>query len=131
MALPVIKLLLATVRLLSRPVNNHLKKFFTHRFVFMSHFFEACGGKAHEYEVKMNRFLSGAQKDLDFYIKPLSKEASFNKGVEYFVEVVFFYGLLVVIMLYEMSKAAESADKQKKELVGLKEASIDLDTKYV
>ena len=53
---------------------------------------------------------------MDFYIKPLSEEAAFNKGVEYFVEFVFFYGVLVVIALWEVKKSQESSDKLRGDL---------------
>ena len=53
---------------------------------------------------------------MDFYIKPLSDEAAFNKGVEYFVEFVFFYGILVVIALWEVKKSQESSEKLKGDL---------------
>ena len=47
---------------------------------------------------------------MDFYVKPLSDEAAFNKGVEYFVEFVFFYGVLITIALWEVKKAHESSE---------------------
>ena len=53
---------------------------------------------------------------MDFYIKPLSDEAAFNKGVEYFVEFVFFYGVLIVIAVWEVKKSQESSDKLKGDL---------------
>ena len=53
---------------------------------------------------------------MDFYIKPLSDEAAFNKGVEYFVEFVFFYGVLIVIAVGEVKKSQESSDKLKGDL---------------
>ena len=48
---------------------------------------------------------------MDFYIKPLSDEAAFNKGVEYFVEFVFFYGILIAIGIYEVKRSYESSEK--------------------
>lgn len=44
------------------------------------------------------------------YIKPLSNDAAFNKGVEYFSEIFFFYGILMVLAVYELKRAAHSAD---------------------
>ena len=52
----------------------------------------------------MNRKIVNNNQKLDFYIKPLSEEAAFNKGVEYFTEFVFFYGVLISIAVYEVSK---------------------------
>ncbi len=50
---------------------------------------------------------------MDFYIKPLSDEAAFNKGVEYFVEVAFFYGILIGIAVWEIQKSQASSDALK------------------
>ena len=59
----------------------------------------------------MNRKVVNEDQKLDFYIKPLSDEAAFNKGVEYFVEVVFFYGVLIGIAIFEIKKSHESSEK--------------------
>jgi hypothetical protein len=48
---------------------------------------------------------AGETNKIDFYIKPLSDEAAFNKGVDYFVEVVFFYGVLISLAIWEIAKA--------------------------
>ena len=50
-------------------------------------------------------------KALEFYVKPLSDEAAFNKGVDYFVEIVFFYGILMAIAIYEVKKSGDSSEK--------------------
>ena len=62
---------------------------------------------------------------LDFYIKPLSEEAAFNKGVEYFVEVFFFYGVLISIAVWEIKRGHDSSEKQKKEIKDLKKFCAD------
>ena len=38
------------------------------------------------------------------YIKPLSADCAFNKGVEYFSEIFFFYGILMGLAIYEIRK---------------------------
>lgn len=68
--------------------------------------------------------VSNNQK-LDFYVKPLSDEAAFNKGVEYFVEVVFFYGVLIGIALFEVNRSHQSSEKTKKELADLRKMCIE------
>ena len=59
-------------------------------------------------------------KDVD--IKPLSDEMAFQKGAEYFVEYVFFYGLLLSISIYEARKKVLASNQQK--------ATLDKLTKY-
>ncbi len=68
----------------------------------------------------LNRKIVNNNQKLDFYIKPLSDEAAFNKGVEYFVEIFFFYGILIIIAIYEVKKSQESSEKTKSELKELR-----------
>ena len=51
----------------------------------------------------MNRILLGT-KGLG-EIKEIHADMAFNKGVEWFTELVFFYGVLFVITAYELKKA--------------------------
>jgi Optic atrophy 3 protein (OPA3) len=115
------KLLLVGFKLISRPLNNILKRIFMHRFTFMRNFICKWGQGAHRFEIYLNRTVTQQEQanKLDFYIKPLSDEAAFNKGVDYFVEIVFFYGVLISLAIWEVSKAQESSDKLKKQLQDL------------
>ena len=54
-------------------------------------------------EIKMNRILLGT-KGLG-EIKEIHADMAFNKGVEWFTELVFFYGVLFFITAYELRKA--------------------------
>ena len=105
--LPAVKLFTASFKIISRPLNNYLKKFFAHRFIFMNNYIIFFGQNAHKFEIFLNRkIVNGAgQPQIDFYIKPLSDEAAFNKGIDYFVEIVFFYGLLIGIAVWELKKS--------------------------
>ena len=114
--LPLMKVLVVAFKILSRPMNNILKRVFTHRFQFMHTFIAMCGQGAHRFEIHLNRTIVNNQQKLDFYIKPLSDEAAFNKGVEYFVEVVFFYGILIGIAIWEVKRSQDASDKLKAEL---------------
>ncbi len=77
----------------------------------MHNFITVCGQGAHRFEIYINRKVVNSNQNLDFYIKPLSDEAAFNKGVDYFVEFVFFYGILIVIGIYEVKKGHDSSEK--------------------
>lgn len=106
--LPLMKLLLVGFKIISRPMNNILKRVFTHRFAYMHRFIGKCGQASHRFEIYLNRKIvntggSGTEK-LDFYIKPLSDEAAFNKGIDYFVEFVFFYGVLIGLAIFEVKR---------------------------
>jgi hypothetical protein len=104
--LPVIKVALVGFKIMSRPMNNILKRVFTHRLQFMHRILTIFGQHAHKFEIYLNRkVVNNNDQKLDFYIKPLSDEAAFNKGVDYFVEVVFFYGILISIAIFEIHRS--------------------------
>ena len=85
----------------------------------MHDFIAFWGQKAHLFEIHLNRKIVNSNDKLDFYIKPLSHEAAFNKGVDYFVEVVFFYGVLIIIALWELKRGQDASDKIKNEIKDL------------
>ena len=86
------------------------------------------GQIVHVGEVKLNRYIQkedtskpkkSAGKDdqeLHLYIKPLSDEAAFNKGVEYFSEIVFFYTLILSLASYEIKKTMDAYNHQQHRL---------------
>ena len=122
MAFPVIKLLFVGFKYASRPLNQVIRGMIKARGQqsIYRRFLVQCGQYAHIYEVKLNRYIQQEDKsdkqenplqpEIKFYIKPLNKDAAFNKGVEYFSELFFFYGLLMALAAYEIRKAHLSAE---------------------
>ena len=47
---------------------------------------------------------SGNDSDANLFIKPLEDQKAFNKGVEWFVEILFFYGVLTGIAAFEANR---------------------------
>ena len=90
-------------------MNNVLKRVFLERFEFCKNNMAQLGQIAHRFEVRINRrIVSLDTKQTDLYIKPLSKEAAFNKGVEWFTEVIFLYLVIFLIGAYEAKKSHDS-----------------------
>jgi hypothetical protein len=108
--LPLQKGLLVGFRMLSRPINNSLKVVFTHRFLFMRRFMIHCGQYSHRFELFINRKITNQDSKLDVYIKPLSDEAAFNKGIDYVIEAVFLYGVLIVLSLWEIQRTQSASE---------------------
>ena len=79
-----------------------------------SHVLISFGQLMHRIEFRMNKFIVSPdpmspskllKKDnSDRYCKPLLNEAAFNKGVNYFSELVFLYGVLLMLAVYELKK---------------------------
>jgi hypothetical protein len=108
MAIPFVKAFITASRLFLRPLNNMLIK----RFQTIDHtkpsyrFFVWFGQKSNIFETKMNRVLVGS-KGLS-KIPDLADTVAFKKGIEWFTEIFFFYGLLGVFALYEIDKFERS-----------------------
>ncbi len=64
------------------------------------------------FEIKLNRVLLGTKGLSE--IKPIHESVAFSKGVEWFTELVFFYGVLFIITWYELKKAAHQSAETKK-----------------
>ena len=66
----------------------------------------------HKWEVAINRKVvegnrarkSAGGEKIKIYIKPLSADAAFNKGVEYGSEIFFFYGSLTALAVWELRR---------------------------
>lgn len=104
MAIPIMKALITGSRLILRPINNMLiKKFKSINKEHRGHqFFVRFGQASNRFEVRMNRMLIGS-KGLNI-IPELADSLAFEKGVEWFTEVFFFYGLLCIMAIYELDK---------------------------
>ena len=70
-------------------------------------FFVRFGQFSNRQEIKLNRILIGF-KGLG-EIKELPDQAAFRKGVEWFTEIVFFYGICFGIVFYEIGKNMKAA----------------------
>ena len=75
----------------------------------------------------MNRIII-QQKGLGS-IKKLPEDMAFNKGVDWFTEIVFFYGILFGIVFYEMIEAQKKSAKQAKTLKELESSTTTSKTK--
>ena len=68
------------------------------------------------------------------YIKPLSDDGAFNKGVEYFSEIFFFYGILMALAIYEIRKGHaltlehnEKMDNYENDIIEAKKNMLQVD----
>ena len=112
------KIAIVAFKYASKPTNAIVKRAIVSRgkeSAFRS-FFVTCGQTAHKFEVQINRYIvkdtsqtqrKGQIEDhsIKVYIKPLSEDAAFNKGVDYFCEIVLLYGVLMMVAVYEVKKA--------------------------
>ena len=124
MAFPIYKILIVGFKTVSRPLNSMLIKALKSRGNFTT-LFRQFGQLAHRYEIRLNQFIikddnaigkKNGNSNLKVFIKPLSDDAAFNKGVEYFSEVFFFYGILIGLGIYEVRRNYISSEKQKEKL---------------
>ena len=114
MPIPIIKAALTALRYALRPINNnlmkHLKSYDKESIVYL--FFEEFGQKTNRMEIKMNRIILGTKGLGD--IKDIHESIAFAKGVEWFTEIFFFYGVLFLITWYELKKSIDASSSTKK-----------------
>lgn len=131
MPVPMGKTAITLIRYLLRPINNNITKRFKHingqpdsR---MFWFFVRIGNGFNRFEVTMNRIII-QQKGLGS-IKALQDDAAFNKGVDWFTEIVFFYGVLFGIAFYELAAAHKKSVAQAKLLKDMEVSTKSTRTK--
>lgn len=110
MPVPLGKAVLTLVRYTLRPINNTLIKAFKAQHAGKPSrgfdFFESFGQLCNRFEVALNRIII-QQKGLG-EVRKIPPDLAFNKGVDYFTEIVFFYGIMFGIVFYEMEKSYHS-----------------------
>ena len=116
MPIPAQKILLTSIRYLMRPINTAiLKHFKSHPKDSLGYkFFSEFGQTINTIEIKIRR------KTLNIEglgeVPRLTDEIAFTKGVEWFSEVVLFYGVLLGIATYEINKSYKSSLATKKKI---------------
>ena len=113
--LPLIKIVTVTIRLSLRPITNWMKLLSRHRWRFLSPLMIRFGNWTHRFEIKLNRMIINPKQGIDFYIKPLNDDAAFQKGAETFIELLFYYLLLMGIYIYDIRKAHKGAGAQQEQ----------------
>lgn len=118
MPVPLGKAALTLVRYTLRPINNTLIKAFKAQHAEKTSrgfdFFESFGQLCHRFEVALNRIII-QQKGLG-EVRKIPPDLAFNKGVDYFTEIVFFYAIMFGIAFYEMDKAYRASKATTKRL---------------
>ena len=61
-------------------------------------------------------------------LEKVSSGAAIQKGIEYFCELVFFYGLLMALAIYEMNRRNQEAASTMRQIKGMEIKQKRLDT---
>ena len=78
--------------------------------------FVGMGERAHEFEMYLDYKAKYPEIKVTrqlLKVIPLEREDAFHKGVDYFVEVFVFYGILGFLGVYELRRGIEGARMQK------------------
>ena len=114
MAIPLMKFFGFLIRFTSRPISRGLTLLLKRRRLAAS-FFQYLGNRAQRFEAYME--YKSAHPD-DVYrsdllkVTELSEDQAFHKGVDYFVEVFIFYGVLGCLGIYELRKGILGGHQQ-------------------
>ena len=116
MPIPLIKVAMTTAKIMARPINGILKLRLknSHKSLRTRKVLIAFGYKCISFENWSNRLLVQGEdkillRQLDLHM--VSEEAALSKGIEYFAEMLFFYGVVFSIVGYEIKKSLESSKK--------------------
>lgn len=129
MTIPALKIFLTLLKIGMKPVNTQISKklkdlgkehVFYRSFVWF-------GNECNEFEIRLNRRVLGI-KGLG-EIPPLHREVAFAKGVDYFTDLFFVYGLLTAIAMYEIMKGHKSSVKQAETIKRLENFHKDSEPK--
>ncbi len=124
MPIPLIKVVLTTAKIMARPINGIMMNRFKHarEELRSRHFFIWFGRQCVKLEnISDSLLIQDKEKVKLFQVDPykISEEAALTKGIEYFVEMFFFYGVIFTIVIYEIRKAFESSAKLKANIQAL------------
>ena len=126
--IPLFKIFSLTFRVISRPLTAYIKIIAINRDVLLFRdFFVFIGHRVHYLEIYINRKITNPKQNMDFYVKPLSSEKALAKGVESFIEYLFFYGALLVLGFYEAKKAIENNSNMKASIARLENKTQEND----
>lgn len=106
MAFPLLKVVGLLVRLASRPLSRLMMLLLKKQRLAYT-IFVRMGERANEFEAYLD--FKAANPDKSFkrdllQVQPIEQEDSFHKGVEYFVEMSVFYGLIGFLSVYELRR---------------------------
>ena len=107
MPVPIVTFGIVIMRASLRPINNiligHFKNAKAHPMAFKG--FAALGHGTHKIETMLkNAGKDENEKAEDKAEQGLCDEAAFNAGVDWFSEIIFFYGILLGVCYWEFKK---------------------------
>ena len=80
----------------------------------MQGFFVQIGNRANKFEARLNYKTAHPNerlKNAKIEIPEITEEDAFVKGVDYFIEVILFYGFIGIWSIYEIRKMINNAKK--------------------
>eukprot|EP00347_Sterkiella_histriomuscorum_P006832 403351262 len=113
MGIPILKIMNLFVSVISEPAANLLKLMIRNQKL-MHGFFVMIGNRANVFEVKLNYKTAHPKERLNkvqLEVPPLEPDDAFVKGVDYFIEVILFYGFIGIWSMYEINKIIKNSQK--------------------
>ena len=127
MPIPIIKVGITVVRLFSRPfVSVQTRRMANDPTKAEKKFFRWFGLRCYYWDGRVDAFLANQNmkdghglKHVPVDLEKVSEGAAIQRGIEYFCEFVFFYGLLMALAIYELNKRNKDAILTAKRIKGL------------
>ena len=115
MGIPIWKILRLVINTASEPAANLLKLMIRNQKL-MHNFFVRVGNRANVFEAKLNFKTANPHRKLkknELQVPDLPPDEAFLKGVDYFMEVILFYGFVGLWSVYEIRKAIKNSKEQQ------------------
>ena len=125
MVLPLFKLGLVAYKAISKPLVGVIKDYVKNN-TNRKEIFIWLGLKANRFELILDRkFINPNIKIDDMRIKPINDHLAFHKGVDFFIEIFFLYGLVLGLTFYEVKRSYVSSNKAKAKQKKIEDAIIE------
>ena len=118
--IPLVKIMAIFAKTFTKPMIGFIKKSPIHQYPAVKHVFVRIGNQLYRFERKVNRRFLGIE-NAEAGSVSLSDEKAFENALNFILEVVVLYGIVLGIAFSEVKKNTEEKKKLKNTIEGLEE----------
>jgi hypothetical protein len=124
--IPLFKVVVIFIKTFTKPVVGIMKKMTFNNRSFLRNPLILVGNYLNRIEVRINRRFIGVQNTSTQVIPDLADDKAFENAMNFLLEAVFIYGLLLSIAIFEVIKGMDEKKNMKADMVEMKKTVIEL-----
>ena len=128
--IPLIKIVAIFAKTFTKPLIGVAKQASKRHALPLRHSFVWLGNRIHRIEVQINRKFIGIDS-VNGQVTDLSDDAAFENALNFILEIVIVYGILLGIAFQEVKKGMEEKKKAKRDLEDLQESVQRLESQLL